>query len=242
MQKIKVRGNVSLEELSRHNPLESHEVNLVGAVGVFCNPDMFPTLEGLKTWVDQGVVPVIGYHPRIPFSESNLAKLKEVLSFPGVAGLGEIGIDRTENVKTWASQARMVKRLLSLLLPEHVLVIHCRGMSNGVEVVDEAVLFMLALLAAHPSVRREQLIHLHCYTGSLEALQEWIEEFPNTYVGFTPMVCGSDQLEETFRRVEISRLLLETDAPYFSPPGCKASTPHMIGWVAGRLATVRTIS
>ena len=92
--------------------------------------------------MDQGVVPVIGYHPRVPFSESNFQKLKEVPSFPGVAGLGEIGIERTEAPENWTDQTFMVMRLLDLLSPDPVLVLHCRGLNN----TDEAALAMLHLL------------------------------------------------------------------------------------------------
>lgn len=153
------------------------------------------------------------------------------------AGLGEIGLDRTEDPENWADQMLTVERILNYLLPEHVLVLHCRSISK---LADEAILSMLHLLTAHPSVNREQLIHLHCFTGSPAILQKWIGTFPNTYVGFTAISCGSGKYLETIRLVEQSRLLLETDAPYFNPPRCKVSTPYMIGWVAAKIAKART--
>jgi hypothetical protein len=48
------------------------------------DPATYPTLEGVRAWVDQGVLPVIGYHPRLSSSKSNLSKLEEVLKYPGV--------------------------------------------------------------------------------------------------------------------------------------------------------------
>jgi hypothetical protein len=142
-------SDASLEALEKYNPLETHAVNLVGVVGVFCDPATYPTREGSRAWVDQGVVPVIGYHPRLSSSEPNLRKLEEVLKYPVVAGLGEIGLDRTEDPEKWADQMLTVERILNYLLPEHVLVLHCRSISK---LADEAILSMLHLLTAHPYV------------------------------------------------------------------------------------------
>ncbi|XP_053372819.1 putative deoxyribonuclease TATDN2 [Mercenaria mercenaria] len=179
--------NPSLKEMSNLNPLESHEVHLVGVVGVFCDPETYPTQEGIKSWSEQGVVPVVGIHPRKALTDKGFSKLAEVLQFPEVAGLGEIGLDRTEPAEKWAEQLRKVEQVLTLLQPEHVLVIHCRSLTN---LSDESLLTMFYLLQSHPSVSKEQLIHLHCFTGSLDILQKWLEVFPNTYVGFTVMICS----------------------------------------------------
>ncbi|XP_053409131.1 putative deoxyribonuclease TATDN2 [Mercenaria mercenaria] len=228
--------NPSLKEMSNLNPLESHEVHLVGVVGVFCDPETYPTQEGIKSWSEQGVVPVVGIHPRKALTDKGFSKLAEVLQFPEVAGLGEIGLDRTEPAEKWAEQLRKVEQVLTLLQPEHVLVIHCRSLTN---LSDESLLTMFYMLQSHPSVSKKQLIHLHCFTGSLDILQKWLEVFPNTYVGFTVMICKSNDYLDMLRKLESSRLLLETDAPYFSPPRCKKSNPYMIGWVASRVAEAR---
>jgi Tat protein secretion system quality control protein TatD with DNase activity len=119
---------------------------------------------------------------------------------------------RTEDPENWADQMLTVDRILNYLLPEHVLVLHCRSVSK---MADEAILSMLHLLTAHPSVNRGQLTNLHCLSGSPAILQKWIGTFLNSYVGFTAISCGSGKYQETIRLVEPSRLLLENDALQF---------------------------
>ena len=52
----------------------------------------------------------------------------------------------------------------------------------------------------------------------MEALQ-WLDDFPNLYLGITPVVTYSTArgVHETVRFMPINRLLFETDAPYFVP-------------------------
>jgi len=161
---------------------------------------------------------------------------------PEVAGLGEIGIDYTEPAATWYDQMERMEKVLTLLEPRHVLVLHCRGMHR---VSDDALLNALHLLMAQPTVLREQRIHVHCFTGSGKMVAKWLKVFPNTYFGFTSMVeryrtGRDDDLLGGVRAVEMSRLLLETDSPYFTM-GRKHSTPAMIGMAAERVARARGI-
>ena len=73
-------------------------------VGVFCDPSTYPSSEGLKSWVQQGVVPVVGLHPKRRFTEEGFDRLKVLLEQPDVAGLGEVCLDRSEPYDSWADQ------------------------------------------------------------------------------------------------------------------------------------------
>jgi len=86
-------------------------------------------------------------------------------------------------------------------------------------------------------VRRKQMIHLHCFNGSKDLIWHWREVFPNTYFGFTTLVKSfrPDQLK-ALRTLEIDRILLETDAPYFTPPGMDVSTPACNSYTAKAVA------
>jgi TatD DNase family protein len=231
----------TLEAICGDLPIdEAYEVHLAGVVGIFCDPETHPSREQLQNWISQGVVPVIGLHPRRSITEQEFTKMKDLLAIPEVAGLGEVGIDHTEPPSTWAAQMERFDKVLGLLQQHHVLVIHCRS-TRDVDVADEAVLTAMYLLMAHPSVRRDQLIHLHCYTGSWPTLQRWIKEFPHTYVGFTSLVAkdrlAPEQLEAV-TQLPMDRLLIETDAPYFSMGNHRRSTPGMIGMATVRVAGV----
>ena len=64
-------------------------------------------------------------------------------------------------------------------------------------------------------------IHLHCFVGTVIEAREWLNEFPNLYLGITPLATGSSHrsklLREVIRSIPVERLLLETDSPYFVP-------------------------
>jgi hypothetical protein len=75
------------------------------------------------------------------------------LKYLGEAGLGEIGLDRTEDPEKWADQILTVYRILNDLLPDYALVLHFRSVSK---LANEASLSLLHLLTAHPSVNRER--------------------------------------------------------------------------------------
>ena len=83
-------------------------------------------------------------------------------------------------------------------------------------------------LAANPSnpahdvtfpTNRDQLIHQHCYTGSRPLMQHCLKIFPNTYFGFKVPVAKYLGLMDSVSKINESRLLKGTDAPYFAMGG-----------------------
>ena len=75
-------------------------------------------------------------------------------------------------------------------------------------------------------------IHVHCFNGPAEAAREWLEGFPAAKLGVTGLVTfphaanvGAGlvvgecdplaQVHQVVRLAPLSRLLLETDAPFF---------------------------
>ena len=212
----------SLEAICQHLPAEEpYEIQLTGAVRVFCDPETYPSPDELDNWIPQGVVPVLGLHPKRALTEDGYKRLRTLLDRKEVAGLGEVGIDRTEPATTWADQMQKLERVLFLLQRSHVLILHCRSVGD---VADEAILSVMYMLQGHPAVHQDQLIHLHCYTGTWPILNRWLESFPNTYFGFTAVVAKYDKVKdaqqmEAVVKLDESRLLAETDAPYFSHRG-----------------------
>lgn len=56
-------------------------------------------------------------------------------------------------------------------------------------------------------------IHMHCFTDDWEVCQEWSQEWTQMKFGFT--LNSFDP--EVVKNLPLSRILLETDAPYFPP-------------------------
>ncbi|KAH7948631.1 hypothetical protein HPB51_028443 [Rhipicephalus microplus] len=90
-------------------------------------------------------------------------------------------------------------------------------------------------------------IHRHCFTGGWSEAQQWMDTFPNLFLGLTPLVGfhSAAPLAEVGRRIPLDRLLLETDAPYFLPNSesnrLKQSHPGMAIHVATQLSAMRSI-
>ncbi|KAL8592947.1 hypothetical protein ACOMHN_050774 [Nucella lapillus] len=61
----------------------------------------------------------------------------------------------------------------------------------------------------------------------------WREAFPEVYFGFTRMAAAfNDAQIAALQGIETRYILLETDAPYFHPPGRRVSSPNLLHSVA----------
>ena len=89
-------------------------------------------------------------------------------------------------------------------------------------------------------VRLEQKIHLHCFAGDAALIQDGLEEFPNTWFGFTALVDSfSEGQKKALKDLPDDKLLFETDSPYFKLAKRKCSSPGLLGMVANMVAQVR---
>ncbi|MCG8048540.1 MAG: TatD family hydrolase [Candidatus Thiodiazotropha endolucinida] len=222
---------------------EGERVQLVGTVAVFCDPVSYPSGQSLLD-LPKDMHVAAGIHPRHAhrghrFVEESIQDLSVLLQNPRVKALGEVGLDHTEQMKNWHLQVDLLNRVLPLLQDHHVLVIHCRGMKN--DCGTEVYLLLLHVLQQH--VRPNQPIHLHCFAGNPYVLQRWLAVYPRTYFGFTNMVKSfrPDQIE-ALKSIEETRLLLESDAPYFPSMGTQRSSPGQLFTVAKAVAEYRRIS
>ena len=103
---------------------------------------------------------------------------------------------------------------------------------------SEAYYILRSMLAYQ--VSRVQLMHLHCFKGSPAVVARWLDYFPNTYFGFIKLVGSfTGEYTQAVRDLHESRLLIETDAPYFDFNKNWHSSPAVIGMVAAELAKIR---
>ena len=136
----------------------------------------------------------------------------------------------------WLKQHAVLDRVLEHLQPSHVLVLHARGMMSG----QPEGTYIQLLYQLKGVVPLEQKIHLHCFGGNRDTMDQWQRVFPNTHFGFTGMVQHfSHDRKEALRQHQEEKLLLETDAPYFRIGGRAHSSPALIGMVADMIAKIR---
>jgi TatD DNase family protein len=226
----------------------NRKVNLLGAIANFCDPATWPSKDAISNW---NFKPTVGVHPtkywELKKDESKLKQLKELIFSDRVSGLGEVGLQQkyvNSKHQELLDQKRFLTKTILPLVNEmnsnspdglhKVLVLHCRGEAR-IPAHRSLMVDALRTCLIEAKIPPTQLIHFHCFTGSFQDAQEWISSFPNTYFGFTKIRSSA------FARMDINRILLETDAPYFPFDNKRSSTPYDIGQVACLLAPERNM-
>ena len=157
---------------------------------------------------------------------------------PGLLGLGRVSLDYSQPHADRSKQKAVLEDTLRLLQPRHTLVLHIRG-GPGDRLSSEP--FRDCLEIVRRMCPKEQRIHVHCFAGDVHQVREWLEAFPNCFLGITGKVFhfGREQ-REALRRIPTSRLFLETDAPYLPMMrGLVNTSPKYVCEVARIVATVR---
>ena len=182
----------------------------------------------------------IGYHPKEAhhFSPTDRRNLGVLVQNPLVRAVGEIGLEYTPAAsKSRDFQTRVLHHMLDFALEcDLPVVIHSRG-------AEEDCFDIL-----RKRLTKEHAIHWHCYTGSLKTAQDILAFFPNACLGVTPLVTSTSDSRATdirrlVHRIPLSRLVIETDAPYFVPEALRGRTkighPGMVIFVAHEIARVQ---
>ncbi|CAG5131420.1 unnamed protein product [Candidula unifasciata] len=220
--------------------------NFEGCVAVFCYPKTYdpinPQNQLLTTLAhDDNVWFAIGCHPKsaTQFTVRHEQGLRKALKQSKVVALGEIGLDYSGTFHQHAEIQQMVLRkqlqiAMEMNLP---LVIHCR------DAYDDCLAILMEM------VPREWPIHLHCFCGSPETANIWLQTFTNLYIGLTPVITYSTARGaiNTARNIPLNRLLLETDSPYFVPqhiPKNRSSVSHpgFALFTAEKIAEIKNVS
>ena len=154
-----------------------------------------------------------GAHPKHveELTPASFNTLKYLVPSPDVFALGEIGLDRTVPVKEWRNQDLVFERILSgMAVPDKPIILHLRGQDKyGADVHARA----LGILRRKCSWT--QRLHIHFFTGTADMVQDWLEEFPHAYFGFSAVVKSFDTEQvDALKAVPSNRLLLETDSKY----------------------------
>jgi TatD DNase family protein len=178
-----------------------------------------------------------GVHPHhaAELDEHTTAALRSLLRNPAFVAVGECGLDFFRDYSPRPAQRRAFEAQLELAAAVGKPVfLHQR------DAHDE---FVAMLTPA-----RERLVGgvAHCFTGGPAELTAYLDL--DLYVGVTGWVCderrGSD-LRAAVPLIPLTRLLLETDAPYLLPrdlapkPPSRRNEPHLLTHVLERVAALR---
>ena len=183
-----------------------------------------------------------GVHPRFAFniSDGQVSTLRSLLESEGVVALGEIGLDNTsKNNASVVQQEGVLAKVLPLAVDSGLpVVIHCRGS----EYLSSRCLEILK--SCLPSTH---LVHRHCFSGTLQEAEAWLVDFPNTVFGLTPTCLreGNEHMSEVIKQLPLTKLILESDAPYLIPPHMstfiKVGSPRLIPEVVRFVSKCRNL-
>ena len=215
-----VGGNILRKSLQSDG--EGLEAKFGGCIANFCDPwdwTQGPRGDEVSSLIrgccrDEMVFLTLGCHPHFAdrLDEAAIGQLRRVAgSLKGqVVAIGECGFDTSpKNKVSLEVQKRafgaQVDLALDLNLP---LVLHVRG-------AEEEAWQVLR----QKRVPSDWPMHYHCFKGSVEQAEQWLQSYPASKIGLTGLVTfpNARQVHEVARHVPLQKILLETDAPYFLP-------------------------
>lgn len=189
-----------------------------------------------------GVHPIHAQDTKALSSGQIKQRLKDLAQKAKVIAIGETGLDyyhlKTQGRKAEiAGQKRLFKIHLDLALRlKKPVILHCR----------DAYPETLNILQETIEKSRKRTIEgvLHCFCGSLETAQKFLDL--GLHLGFTGLVTypGNAYLREVIAGVPRDKLLVETDCPYLPPQAKRGerNEPLYVRYVLDYVAKVLGIS
>jgi TatD DNase family protein len=175
---------------------------------------------------------VVGIHPTEieNYNEKIEKRIEELLKEDKVVAVGEIGLDYHWMVTDKEHQKKIFIRQMELAKrSKKPVVIHSR----------DAMEDTLNILEKYPDVRGI----FHCFPGSIESASKISDRY---YFGIGGVLTfkNSRKTVEFLKKVDINRVVLETDSPYLSPVPVrgKRNTPLNVKYVAEKIAEIKGIS
>jgi TatD DNase family protein len=185
-------------------------------------------------WLDVGV----GVHPHdaADVDDAGWLRIVELASQPAVVAIGETGLDYDRAFSPIPAQLANLRRNLKLAQDTHrPVILHCRSAPGRRDAQDA----LLAELAALPDGERPLPI-IHSFSGPVDYAERMLEL--GAVISFSGLVfrAGEEASAQVAALTPLERLLVETDAPFLSPPGAprRRNEPGYVAitaaWVAER--------
>jgi TatD DNase family protein len=175
-----------------------------------------------------------GIHPHYAdqASQESWVNLNTLIANEHVSAIGECGLDFNRNFSTKANQLYVFEQQLNIAATNNMGVyLHERdAFDEQMRLLEEyagSLKFMVA----------------HCFTGNKEQIEAYVSL--GCYIGITGWLCddkrGQD-LQNAVHSLPLSKLLLETDAPYLFPktlkPRKSKNEPCYLPHIAQKLSSI----
>ena len=170
----------------------------------------------------------IGIHPEYAPTDATQHLTESVLTHPRVVGVGEIGLDYHYGADTRAQQIKLFEQQLDIAKKYALPVaIHTR------EAEDDTAAILTGDVGGV----------MHCFTSSWDLAKKMLDRgFMFSASGILTFKNAAD-IRETFAKIPLDRIVIETDAPYCAPVPYrgKVCEPAMIVETARILAQIKGV-
>jgi len=197
----------------------------------------FKSFEKIKQIVnlDPMIYGTFGIHPHE--SEKNIATkeliIDKINNNKKIVGVGETGLDFFYNHSNKEKQINNfifhIEAALSLNLP---IIVHSRNAEN------ETFEILNSYKQNNPKIL------MHCFTGSINFAKKL--STLNSYFSASGIITfkNSVDLQETFKKIPLEKLLIETDSPYLAPIPMRGrkNEPSFIKYTAEKLSQLKNLS
>lgn len=218
-----------LDELL-HNMQEN---KVTHALCVSVNLPDFPRVRALAE-THRNLFASVGVHPDYEDQvEPVAAQLVELAIHPKVIAIGETGLDyfRLKGDLEWQRE-RFRQHIRAARLSNKPLIIHTRSAAEDT----------LRIMREEGADQVGGV--MHCFTESWEVAQQAVEM--NFYISFSGIVTFKNAvaLKEVAKRIQLDRMLIETDSPYLAPVPFRGqmNQPALVRHVAEEIAQLRAVS
>jgi len=168
----------------------------------------------------------VGVHPHAAaeVGDEGWARIVSMTADPAVAAIGETGLDFDRMWSSADAQVANLRRNLALALATgKPAILHCRS-KVGERDAQDALLAELRAAGFGGAASRDAFgsrppAILHSVSGPVDYVEAALELGCAVSVSGLAFRKGEEVTAESVRRVPAGRLLVETDAPYLSPPG-----------------------
>ena len=181
---------------------------------------------------DSIIYGTFGIHPHE--TKNNAIQKNEIINKvkinKKIIGVGETGLDFYYNNSDKDSQLKSFKIHIDASIDLNVpLIVHSRNAENETyELLKNS---------------KSQKILMHCYTGSTSFADQLISL--GAYFSASGIITfnNSKILQETFKKIPLDRLLIETDSPFLAPTPMrgKKNEPSYIKYILQKLAKIKKI-
>jgi len=213
----------------------SKEVGISKLLTICTTVESFDRIKNIIK-IDPMIYGTFGIHPHEP-EESHLTDksyiINQINQNERIIGIGETGLDFFYNHSNKERQIDSFKAHIEASIDLNIpIIIHSRNAE------DETYEILKSYKSEKPKIL------MHCFTGSLNFANQLLEL--NAFFSASGIITfkNSLDLQETFKKLPLDKLLVETDSPFLAPIPMrgKKNEPSFIQYTINKLAELREIS